>query len=124
MATQSMVILKSSDDQLFEVSEPVAIQSEHIKNMVKDFGTTNAFPILNVSGKILSKVLEYCKYHVEAQNPVDENSALTTDEIKTWDEEFVKVDQATLFQLIQVFSVKPFSNWKFYGYVLFQYSIS
>ena len=119
MATQSMVILKSSDDQLFEVSEAVAIQSEHIKNMVKDFGTTNAFPIHNVSGKILSKVLEYCNYHVEAQNPVDQNSALTADEIKTWDEEFVKVDQATLFQLIQVFSVKPFFNWKFYGYVLF-----
>ena len=94
MATQSMVIFKNSDDQLFEVSETVAIQSEHIKNMVK------------------------------AHNPVDENSAVTTDEIKAWDEEFVKVDQATLFQLIQVFCLKPSFNWKFYGYEVFQYSIS
>ena len=68
---------------------------------------------------MLSKVLEYCKYHVEAQNPVDENSALAADKIKAWDEEFVKVDQATLFQLIQVFCLKPSFNWKFYGYAVF-----
>ena len=67
--------------------------------MVEDVGTANSFPILNVSRKIHSNVLEYCKYHVEARN-----SALTDDEMKTWDEEFVKVDQAILFELIQVLS--------------------
>ena len=105
-----MVIFKSSDDQLFEVSEAVAIQSEHIKNMIEDVGTANAFPILNISRKIHSKFLEYCKYHVEAHNPVDENSALTT-------------DQATLFQLIHVLCLKPSFNWKFSGYVVFQLEI-
>ena len=89
----------------------MAIQSQHIKNMVEDVGTANAFPILNFSRKIHSKVLEY---HVQAHNPVDENSALTANEIKACDEEFVKVDQATLFQLIQVFCLKPSFNWKFY----------
>lgn len=52
-----------------------------------------------MSAKILSKVIEYCKYHVDAgkkegaDKPKDE-------EIKNWDIEFVKVDQATLFDLI------------------------
>ena len=52
------MIFKSSDDQLFKFNEAVAIQSEHIKNIVEDVGTANAFPILKISGKIHSKVVE------------------------------------------------------------------
>lgn len=100
MARESKVSLKSSDDELFEVNEAVAFESQTIKNMIEDTGTATAIPLPNVSSKILSKVIEYCKYHVEAQKPADEKSALTDDEIKTWDQEFVKVDQATLFDLI------------------------
>ena len=108
MARDSNVTLKSSDGQLFEVSGPVAFKSEHINNMVQELGTAEVIPLPNVSGKILSKVIEYCKYHVEAQN-----SALTDDEIKTWDQEFVKGDQDTVFGLFMVFSFKPLFNWKF-----------
>ena len=104
MATQAKLTLKSNDNELFEVGVQVASESQHIKNMVEDVGTAEAIPLHNVSGKILSKVIEYCKYHFEAQNPVDENSAPTDDEIKTWDQDFVKVDQATLFEVIQVLS--------------------
>ena len=104
MATESKVILKSSDNELFEVSVQVACESEHIKNMVEDVGIADALPLRNVSGKILSKVIEYCKYHFEAQNPVDKNSAPTDDEIKTWDQDFVKVDLVTLLDLILVLS--------------------
>lgn len=59
-------------------------------------------PLPNVPGKILSKVIEYCKFHVEAGKQVDNKPAKTEDEIKQWDTEFVKVDQATLFDLILV----------------------
>ena len=104
MARDSNVTLKSSDGQLFEVSGPVAFKSEHINNMVQELGTAEVIPLPNVSGKILSKVIEYCKYHFEAQNPVDENSAPTDDEIKTWDQDFVKVDLVTLLDLILVLS--------------------
>ena len=60
-------------------------------------------PLPNVSAKILSKVMEYCKYHVAAKNKTDDDKPAKTDEeISTWDKEFVKVDQATLFELILV----------------------
>ena len=110
MAKNSTVTLKSSDDEFFEIIDSVACKSEHIREMVEDMDTTDAIPLYNVSGKILSKVLKYCEYHVDAENPADENSALTDDEIKAWDQEFVKVDHATLFDLIMVFSLKPSFN--------------
>jgi hypothetical protein len=67
-----------------------------------DTGTEEMIPLPNVPGKILSKVIEYCKFHVEAAKQVDNKPAKTEDEIKQWDTEFVKVDQATLFDLILV----------------------
>jgi len=96
----SKVKLTSSDNQLFEVDEEVANQSHTVKNMIEDTGTEEMIPLPNVPGKILSKVIEYCKFHVEAAKTVDNKPAKTEDEVKQWDTEFVKVDQATLFDLI------------------------
>ena len=55
-----------------------------------------------MSSKILAKVIEYCKYHVDAEKKAEEKPAKTEEEIKTWDTDFVKVDQSTLFELILV----------------------
>ena len=56
-----------------------------------------------MSAKILSKVMEYCTYHVAAKSKTDDDKPAKTDEeISAWDKEFVKVDQATLFELILV----------------------
>jgi len=96
----SKVKLTSSDHQMFEVDEEVANQSHTVKNMIEDTGTEEMIPLPNVPGKILSKVIEYCKFHVEAAKTVDNKPAKTEDEVKQWDTEFVKVDQATLFDLI------------------------
>ncbi|KAL4599641.1 hypothetical protein ACB092_11G140600 [Castanea dentata] len=49
--------------------------------------------------KILSKVIEYCKKHVETPKAEDHVTS-ADEELKNWDLEFVKVDQATLFDLI------------------------
>ncbi|KAL3738624.1 hypothetical protein ACJRO7_020065 [Eucalyptus globulus] len=46
---------------------------------------------------ILSKVIKYCKKHVVN---TDRDSSVAGDDLKAWDAEFVKVDQATLFDLI------------------------
>eukprot|EP00252_Welwitschia_mirabilis_P015129 TRINITY_DN33303_c0_g1_i1.p1 TRINITY_DN33303_c0_g1~~TRINITY_DN33303_c0_g1_i1.p1 ORF type:complete len:158 (-),score=25.98 TRINITY_DN33303_c0_g1_i1:294-767(-) len=94
------VKLKSSDDELFEVDEAVAFESQTIKNMIEDTGTEAAIPLPNVSSKILAKVIEYCKYHVDIQKPGDDKGNASEDDIKAWDAEFVKVDQGTLFDLI------------------------
>ena len=60
-----------------------------------DTGLEAAIPLPNVSSKILQKVIDYCKHHSEKKEGEAE-------EDKNFDAEFVKVDQATLFELILV----------------------
>lgn len=67
-----------------------------------DAGTGEPIPLPNVQSSILAKVIEYCKYHVAAAKTTEDSPAKTEDEIKSWETEFVKVDQGTLFELILV----------------------
>ncbi|CAK9877263.1 unnamed protein product [Sphagnum jensenii] len=97
---EKRVKLKSSDDEMFEVEEAVAFESQAVKNMIEDTGMDHPIPLPNVSSKILAKVIEYCKYHVDNQKSTDDKPATPEDEIKAWDQDFVKGDQATLFDLI------------------------
>ncbi len=99
---EKRVKLKSSDDEMFEVEEAVAFESQAVKNMIEDTGMDHPIPLPNVSSKILAKVIEYCKYHVDNKKASDDKPATSEDEIKAWDLDFVKVDQATLFDLILV----------------------
>ncbi|KAJ7125570.1 hypothetical protein O6H91_01G153300 [Diphasiastrum complanatum] len=96
----SKVILKSSDEEEFVVEEAVAFESQTVKDMIEDTGTDSAVPLPNVSSKILAKVIEYCKYHVDVNKPGVDKVAVPEEEIKAWDADFVKVDQSTLFDLI------------------------
>ncbi|KAF5455740.1 hypothetical protein F2P56_025286 [Juglans regia] len=99
MSSGRKITLKSSDGETFEVDEAVALESQTIKHMIEDDCADNGIPLPNVTSKILSKVIEYCKKHVEV--PKAEDRAASLDEaLKTWDAEFVSVDQATLFDLI------------------------
>ncbi|GKU90139.1 hypothetical protein SLEP1_g4179 [Rubroshorea leprosula] len=98
-STERKITLKSSDAETFEVDELVALQSQTIKHMIEDDCADNGIPLPNVTSKILSKVIEYCKKHVEASKSEDRATS-ADEELKAWDSDFVKVDQATLFDLI------------------------
>mmetsp|Transcript_21306 Transcript_21306/g.64111 ORF Transcript_21306/g.64111 Transcript_21306/m.64111 type:complete len:162 (+) Transcript_21306:183-668(+) len=103
MADDAPVKLRSSDQETFEVEEAVALQSTTIKNLIEDSGKDAPIPLPNVTAKILAKVIEYCKYHVEAESTEGggEGANPKSDEdVKAWDTDFVKVDQGTLFELI------------------------
>ncbi|MED6220484.1 SCF ubiquitin ligase complex protein SKP1b [Stylosanthes scabra] len=97
MSSTRKITLKSSDGEAFEVDEAVALESQTIKHMVEDDCADSGIPLPNVTSKILAKVIEYCKKHVEAANAEEKPNE---EELKTWDADFVKVDQATLFDLI------------------------
>lgn len=100
------VTLKSSDGEEFLVEETVAMESQTIRHMIEDGCADSGIPLPNVNSKILSKVIEYCKKHVESASKAaaagggDEKTA--EEDLKGWDSDFVKVDQATLFDLILV----------------------
>uniref|UniRef100_A0A2C9U0C3 SKP1-like protein n=1 Tax=Manihot esculenta TaxID=3983 RepID=A0A2C9U0C3_MANES len=99
MSTGKKITLRSTDGETFEVDEAVALESQTIKHLIEDDCADNGIPLPNVTSKILSKVIEYCKKHVETPKSEDRPSSVD-DELKAWDAEFVKVDQATLFDLI------------------------
>jgi len=68
------VKLQSSDEQEFEVEREIAEMSVTIKNMLEDIPETDtAIPLPNVTGKIMQKVIEYCKYHKEHPTPVSDD---------------------------------------------------
>lgn len=110
--------LRSKDDEMFEVDDGVAFQSIFIKNMVEDTGSSAPIPLPNVSGKILAKIVEYCKFHLSSSVNSSSSSSRSSsasaaadpksssgagpseDDIKAFDADFVKVDQQTLFDLI------------------------
>ncbi|XP_022895983.1 SKP1-like protein 1A isoform X1 [Olea europaea var. sylvestris] len=96
-ATQKMIVLKSSDGETFEVEETVALESQTIKHMIEDGCADTSIPLPNVTSKILAKVIEYCKRHVEAAATADR---VADEDLKAFDADFVKVDKSTIFDLI------------------------
>lgn len=52
------------------------------------------------------KVIQWCTHHKDDPPPPedDENKEKRTDDIPVWDQEFLKVDQGTLFELILVWT--------------------
>merc|ERR1719301_323959 len=100
----TQVKLKSSQGEVFEVDEDVACMSTLVKNMVEDSGADEEIPLPNVKTAILSKVLDYCKFHKDAppaeiQKPLKSANLVECGVIE-WDVEFVEVEQEILFELI------------------------
>jgi len=104
----TVIKLQSSDKQVFEVDVEVAKASITIKTMLEDLGIeeddSEVVPLPNVNSAILKKVIQWAEYHKDDPPPAqedEENRERRTDDITPWDQEFLKVDQGTLFELIQ-----------------------
>ncbi|KAJ1351713.1 Skp1- protein [Parelaphostrongylus tenuis] len=105
---QEIPILKlvTNDGENFDVPRDVIRLSTTINKMLEvlglDNGTNDPIPVHNVSGPIMKKVLEWCTYHKDDSPSTDDlnNREKGTNDISSWDVEFLKVDQATLFDLI------------------------
>ena len=61
-------------------------------------------PLPTISSECLSKVIEFCKYHTDHPDPPSEEKRdeRRTDDISPWDQNFCKVHQALLFEMISV----------------------
>ncbi|XP_077233673.1 SKP1-like protein 1A [Tasmannia lanceolata] len=90
------VTLKSSDGEVFDVDVEVAKQCETIKYLFEDDWADNVIPLPNVTGNILSLVVAYINKHATDS----EDKSVTDYELKDYDDDFIKVDQATLYDLI------------------------
>jgi len=101
MDSTKTIKLLSSDDKEFIVADTVAKKSVTIKNMLEDIGDNpNSIPLPNVNGKILDLVIKYIEHHVNDAEPTETKDEKNTSDISGWDADFIKIDQATLFELI------------------------
>ena len=98
--------LQSSDGEIFVVDLLIAKQSVTIKTMLEDLGMDEEdeeeVPLPNVNAATLKKVIQWASYHKD-DPPLpedDDNKEKRTDDISSWDTDFLKVDQGTLFELI------------------------
>uniref|UniRef100_A0A803LSS2 SKP1-like protein n=1 Tax=Chenopodium quinoa TaxID=63459 RepID=A0A803LSS2_CHEQI len=69
--------------------------SQTIKHMIEDLDDINSpIPVSIVPGKVLSKVIEYCKKHATEDSDSDE-------QLKQWDKEYANnMDLNTLYNLL------------------------
>ncbi|KAH8354907.1 hypothetical protein KR093_000931, partial [Drosophila rubida] len=101
-----IIRLESSDKEIFDTDIEIAKCSETIKTALEDLGDesdNSILPLPNVTSAILRKVLHWATYHAQddpQQAQEDENKEKRTDDISSWDADFLKVDQGTLFELI------------------------
>jgi len=104
--TMPTIRLQSSDGEVFPVEIEIAKQSVTIKTMLEDLGIDEdeeeIVPLPNVNAAILKRVINWCTYHKDDPPPPedDENKEKRTDDISSWDSDFLKVDQGTLFEMI------------------------
>jgi len=98
--------LQSSDGEVFDIDVEIAKQSITIKTMLDDLGMEEGddeiVPLPNVNAAILRKVVQWCTYHRDDPplTEEDDNKEKRTDDISSWDADFLKLDQGTLFELI------------------------
>lgn len=98
--------LQSSDGKLFETTEEIARCSGTIRTMLEDCcfeeGQETVVPLANVNSTVLNKFIEWATHHKDDPVPVDDDESKDkrTDDISSWDTNFLKVDQGMLFELI------------------------
>ena len=99
--------LQSSDGKIFKIDVKIAKQSGTIKTMLEDMGMDDAreeevVPLPNVNAAILKMVIQWAQYHQDDPPPPehDENQEKRTDDISSWDSDFLKVDQDILLDLM------------------------
>ena len=94
-SSEKVITLRSSDGQTFDVeANIVGSQSPLIKNLIENHIDTNGVTPLKVRADILTHILNYCKKHAKQDPPIND------EELKKWDEEFIKCNQSILFDLI------------------------
>nr|GEW35029.1 SKP1-like protein 1B [Tanacetum cinerariifolium] len=84
-------MLKSEYGETFEIDEIAALESQMIQFMIEDECADNVIPVPFTSATI-SKIIEYCKKHVELSKKDDNDDDKAVEDLKSFDVEFVKLD--------------------------------
>lgn len=106
--------LQCQSGKVFQVEIPIIQKSVIIKNMIEDLGIgkdetieveEEIIPLPNLSEACMAKMIEWCTNHKDDPIPPslaegEEDLAMFNDEISEQDQEFLKMEDSTLFDLI------------------------
>ena len=110
------ITIISSDNKEFLIPIAVANMSEKIKQLIEGTSVGNCIHIVDVDGKILEKVIEYCQYHVDhpiaeitnGEAEVDRKTlkkvsdySMTNGEAHLWRRNFINSNKGITVDLIQ-----------------------
>ncbi|CAL5054202.1 unnamed protein product [Urochloa decumbens] len=96
------ITLISSDDERFEVPEAAASLSQVIRNAIVD-NDGDGIQLPRIAGKVLAMVIEYCSKHAAAAAAVSSSGEApnnSNEELRSFDEKFIDVDQFTLYDVL------------------------
>ncbi|KAJ1998659.1 hypothetical protein H4R26_005377 [Coemansia thaxteri] len=111
----AMIKLTTAEGAVISVERDIIEQSGTIRNILSDVGSSDKpIPVPNVSGPILTKIIEYCRHHrnepARRQPPdsylLEENDSSeaavqrAVEQMDEFDHQFCRVDQGTLFDII------------------------
>lgn len=82
------ITLRSSDDLTFIVDNHIAKQSRFITLVIEDTGHVDVIPLSNVKGSVLSRIIDYLRYHDHHEDT------------RAWDKAFIDVPHSDLFDII------------------------
>ncbi|KAJ1643549.1 hypothetical protein J3B02_001412 [Coemansia erecta] len=110
-----MIKLTTAEGAIIEVEREVIEQSGTIRNILNDVRMSDKpIPLPNVSGPILTKIIQYCEHHKndssrrqlkqESQNIENDSSEAAIqraiEKMDEFDHNFCRVDQGTLFDIL------------------------
>nr|XP_058140987.1 S-phase kinase-associated protein 1-like [Dasypus novemcinctus] len=105
--TVPSIKLQSSDRKIFGVDVEIAKPSVTIKTTLEalgmeDEGDDAQFLYHTLMQHYFKKAVRWCTHHKDDPPPPqdEENDGKQMDDIPVWDQEFLKVDQGTLFEFI------------------------
>ncbi|CAF5016673.1 unnamed protein product, partial [Rotaria sp. Silwood1] len=93
------ITLESNDKQKFEVNIDILEQSKTIKDVME----RTTIPLPNVDSTNLKKIIEWMTHHKDDIPSFDDDEDYGERkkiEISKWDQDFLKIDQSSLIQLL------------------------
>jgi S-phase kinase-associated protein 1 len=106
--------LQCQTGKVFQVEIPIIQKSVIIKNMLEDLGLgkdetvdleSEVIPLPNISEVCMEKIIDWCTMHKDDPPPPvpaegEEEFPMFNDEISEPDQQFLKIEDSTLFDLI------------------------
>jgi len=112
--TQELLTIKATNGEILQVALDVACKSSKISTAVEENGPHDEVVLSDCKHSALCKAMEHCAYHMhtpyhEIQKPL-RSTNLRESGVSEWDDDFINMEQETLFDLILVansLDIKP-----------------